>query len=234
MGYFTSNSQSDNPQINLNEEQIEEYDIQQPSVTEPKLKEPSSHTNTITPDRELLEQRQTINQLTKKLLQLEQQLQSTEAELKVVIQQNTDLDKSLSSSQKEQPRQEPIKITQEQAEKAIPKPFSSFFVDASGKRAEEFINFQEQENDYDWAYTMEIQITNFITVHQNAHNVELKSVACKSSACEIMGFEQAGQSWSVILADMRNQEWWVFRNTSSSSQSSEEFGQFFYTMLSTD
>jgi len=124
------------------------------------------------------------------------------------------------------------KITKAAAELALPKPFSNFFVDATGRRAEEFNRFQNETQDYDWAYLMEIQIKDFMTIHYEAGNIDVQSVKCKTTTCEITGFESEEQKAQIILRDMREQDWWEFRNTSSSSSQSTEFGQYFYVSLS--
>jgi len=125
-----------------------------------------------------------------------------------------------------------LEISKEEAESLLPKPFSIFFVGATGARAKKLKEFNAQPVDYDWGYTMETYINGFFAAHYQGVAVNLESVVCKTSACEIRGFETSQNSASIILNDMRGEEWWKFSRTSSSSRDSTEFGSFFYVLLS--
>ncbi|HEX5791790.1 MAG TPA: hypothetical protein VFY01_00845 [Rheinheimera sp.] len=115
-----------------------------------------------------------------------------------------------------------------EAEAELPQPFAGFIAGFKGTLAERFQKLQQEQIDYDWAPVMEQQIADFISMHPLSADVQLQSVRCKSSLCEIRGFESGEHSWSQISSNMRAEDWWQFYSVHSSAKTSEQFGRFFY------
>ncbi|MFT4928749.1 MAG: hypothetical protein ACI8WB_004869 [Phenylobacterium sp.] len=124
------------------------------------------------------------------------------------------------------------KISEQHAESLLPKPFSTLVGGQEGKTAESFNKFTEEPQDYDWGVMMENQIKDYIAGHQLGNYIEVNSIICKTSICEMRIFERQQETWITVLNQMSDQNWWTFVNVSSSSSSSEEFGNHAYVLAS--
>ncbi len=124
-------------------------------------------------------------------------------------------------------------VSKKEAEKYLPKPFSGVLAGNKNKHfMRDFNKLNDEPVDYDWGYRMELHIKDFVIIHQFSEYINLESVVCKTSICEIRGFEAKDKTWNYVMNDMQLQEWWEFTNTSSTNNHSEEFGQYFYVLTS--
>lgn len=119
-------------------------------------------------------------------------------------------------------------IALSEVEKVLPPPFANLIAASKGSVVDRFQQLESETIDYEWAPLMEQRITDFISMHQLSGGIQLQAVRCKSSLCEIRGFELEDRSWSQILSNMQAQPWWQFDSSHSSGKTSAEFGQFFY------
>jgi hypothetical protein len=77
------------------------------------------------------------------------------------------------------------------------------------------------ENDSDWQ--AKTNITDFLQLHEDVERIDLQKIICDERRCQLIG-QYAGQhqNWQAVLDAMREQDWWDYTGTSSSSQSDNE------------
>jgi hypothetical protein len=118
-------------------------------------------------------------------------------------------------------------LTPEQVEQLLPPPFDRFYRPESPSMVKKFNQFVQQPRDEHWALLMENNIRDFITMHELAGEITLDAVNCKTSGCEVRGFERQDKAWSIVYGQLKMQDWWKFTSTSSSSQSNDEHSIFY-------
>jgi len=176
------------------------------------------------------------NQESLKIENLQFKLKNLSMALDRVTAEKHQLEKQIASN--EQPIE--IEITEEQANQYLPEPFNHALKGKKGLLAENFHHFIEEDIDYSWNQEMEINIKQYITLHKQSYYIELDSVRCKSSTCEIRGFEKAPAAWQAIMVEMLNQDWWNFNSSSSvssntavsSAESNDSTQNYFYLLAS--
>lgn len=180
-----------------------------------------------------VEKNRVVAQLQNDIAQLEDKLAAKDARLNQAMD---DIDQANEGYQARDAntdiQDEVLSISKQEADAVLPKPFSKVLAGATGELAKNFNEFNKEAVDHDWGYNMEMNIKDFIAMHTEADKVNLASVVCKTSSCEIRGFEQEDHAWGYLLKDMQVQEWWDFTSTNSSNSSSEEYGQYFYLLAS--
>lgn len=79
--------------------------------------------------------------------------------------------------------------------------------------------FAQEEQDIGWALEKEQQIRYYLDSHRFNPNWQILSVDCRTSLCEIVGIELNNQvdAWGTATSEMREQPWWEFSGSSSSS-----------------
>ena len=107
--------------------------------------------------------------------------------------------------------------TDEEMEDLAPEPFKSFLSSFRGKTRNDIYDFHKQDDDLDWGYNTQNYISDFIQTHYNGSSVELISVICKQPYCEILVIEKEEDAWKNIMKEIRQQPWWKFSSTTSSS-----------------
>lgn len=72
------------------------------------------------------------------------------------------------------------------------------------------------EDDEDWQ--AKTNFTDFLQLHENAHLIELHKIICSSERCQLIGqFDAEHKQWEQVINDMKEQDWWNYTGTSSSS-----------------
>ena len=80
----------------------------------------------------------------------------------------------------------------------------------------------EQE---DWQ--AKTRFTDFLQLHPNAANVELHKIFCSSRQCQLIGqFEGQHDGWEAMIEDMKQQDWWDYQGTSSTSSTRDGITYF--------
>ena len=67
-----------------------------------------------------------------------------------------------------------------------------------------------EEADPSWAEHVEALIYSFISSHSSGAQIQIVSLVCRTTRCEIVGTvfgEQGGEIWSTVLKDMQAQPW---------------------------
>ncbi|WP_342806682.1 hypothetical protein [Alteromonas sp. M12] len=70
--------------------------------------------------------------------------------------------------------------------------------------------------------TAQNQISDFLSLHQDAKLIDLYRLDCDNSRCQMIG-EYAGehQDWAKVISGMRGSDWWDYVGTSSSTTSKD-------------
>ncbi|MGJ8682796.1 hypothetical protein [Paraglaciecola sp.] len=169
-----------------------------------------------------------INRYKDKIAQLENDLSQKYSKIKPLCldQESKKSDEDLDNSNSERFASMTIK----EAEAVLPKPYSDLVASTSGSMIEYLQEHIKDDVDYDWAPDMEQKIKDFIFMHPHSSEVELQSVTCKTSTCELMIVELEDFTWDRIEHDIRKQDWYKFSAGSSSTVVDSK--NFIYIMLS--
>ncbi len=113
------------------------------------------------------------------------------------------------SFEDEQPL-EKVALKIEDIEQTLAKPFSNLIADGTEDVISNFVNFTNEEKDFEWSYEIETKISDFIQMHELSLDIRIKSVNCKLSSCEVTGFDDSESSWDIIYKQMHKESWWPF------------------------
>jgi regulator of replication initiation timing len=123
----------------------------------------------------------------------------------------------------------PSTVADNEIKQLIAAPFADIVTGAPEELKLLFKKVREPEDDYQWNFEMEAQITDFIATHENSRGIELDDVKCNVGICEIKGFETEFNAWRKVIIDMESQPWWQFKN--SSSRTTDENQEYLYFYL---
>lgn len=123
----------------------------------------------------------------------------------------------------------PEYISLEEVEKTLPSPFSKVVANGGERLVNNFKKLETEEFDYDWGDDMQVKISDFIAIHELSNGVDLQSVRCKTTICEIRGFDKNVGDWKKIYSDMTTQDWWKFGGITSINSNTDKDG-FFYIL----
>lgn len=161
--------------------------------------------------------------LIKELADVKRQLKEAESKLESIYATESNV-----SRQAEQPSQ----VSEEEVVQHLSAPFDSVILNARGSMVDKFRQLHEESEDHEWSIIMEQHISDFFVTHDFANKVKLDAVTCKQTICEIRGFEFENEAWGRVMSDMRNQSWWNFVSSHSTTQNNKEFGMYFYSLIS--
>ena len=213
-------------EVTIGENSSVALDVHQPSAIqditdEISSTEQASNVDNIDDDINLLIQQN--RELTESLDELKASSTSTIANLKSrVIKAETLLAKN---------GIEQNPLTAEELRGFIPEDVIKFFA-GNDFQATEIREFQQQEKDLGWAYITEQQIKDYFITHDAAAGVSLLSVKCKTTVCQMQGYETTPESLNKIMDDIKTEPWWQLIPSSSTSGYPSEQGKFFFTILS--
>ncbi|NQZ07807.1 MAG: hypothetical protein HRT35_11655 [Algicola sp.] len=94
-----------------------------------------------------------------------------------------------------------------------------------------YTRFTNQQKEPEWADKKERQLRDFIQTHQASYAVELNTVICKSSSCEISGTITNSAQWDKIVSDMYRQPWWSFSKFGLDQIENETNGEVYFYRL---
>ncbi|MDQ7049932.1 MAG: hypothetical protein Q9M92_10485 [Enterobacterales bacterium] len=196
---------------------------------------------TVKTNAETHQANQKLQQLNQQIKQLQQALADKEKALASALAENEALMSIVAQIDTKKSEDEVVQLSQAEVDKFLPSPFNQAMVGAKGSLAKYFNQYIDEEIDYNWNQEMENNINQFITLHQQSYNLELESVHCKSTTCEVRGFEKAGGAWQIVMVGMMQQDWWQFGGSSSTSragnsaesESSIKQQNYFYLLAST-
>ena len=77
---------------------------------------------------------------------------------------------------------------------------------------DEHAKVEAEEEDPTWAEQVEAQIYSFVSSHPSGPSIQLVSLVCRTTRCEIAGSvygERGGEVWNQVVSDMRKQTWFA-------------------------
>lgn len=192
---------------------------------EPELPELRAQPLAVTAEVDVAE----VEQLQHRIIALEQQLSARDQRQELAqqsLQQNL-------VSETEEPEQNSdaaeTAIKPEHASSFLPEPFASLMAKQAGQAIDYLNQHQLEDIDSEWAYQMELKIADHFATHEHASQIELSSVSCKTSICEIRGYEYEPERFIVVYNAMQTQSWWRY-SSSYAFQDSNEQGRYFYLL----
>ncbi|WP_339719358.1 hypothetical protein [uncultured Paraglaciecola sp.] len=126
---------------------------------------------------------------------------------------------------------EPEYLSLEEVEKTLPAPFSSIVAEGGEYMVNLFKTLEEEDIDYDWGADMQTKLSDFIITHQFSDGISHLSVRCKTTMCEIRGFDTIEGSWNKIQKELVSEDWWQFESSSSVHSNDDKGNGFFYLLL---
>lgn len=79
-------------------------------------------------------------------------------------------------------------------------------------------NFEQSfsEGDEDWQ--AKTNFTDYLQLHEQAHLITLHKILCSTERCQLIGqFDAEHKQWEQVIQGMKEQDWWIYTGTSSSS-----------------
>ena len=92
----------------------------------------------------------------------------------------------------------------------------------SNKPTDAHAELEAEAKDDSWAYYMEQSLQQFLAGHPDSPNFVISNIECRTTMCEIQAIgydESTGPAWNAMLFDMRQQPWFDFSESGSSSSS---------------
>lgn len=79
--------------------------------------------------------------------------------------------------------------------------------------------YVEEEQDIAWALLKQQQISYYLSTHRLSGDLQVHNQGCKETYCEIIATDNSvnSESYQQILSEMREQAWWEFSGSSTSS-----------------
>lgn len=99
-------------------------------------------------------------------------------------------------------------ISNEEIDKLVPVPYNEILKRINGPIREKYKEFAESNQQEDWDRNTQNRITDALLGHSYSKFIELESVTCKASLCEVRGRELKPQVINLIFAELQLQEWW--------------------------
>lgn len=118
-------------------------------------------------------------------------------------------------------------ISLQQAQSFLPEPFASLMAKQQGRAIDYLNQHQAEEIDSEWAYEVEQKVRDYFAAHENAAKVKLSSVSCKTSICEIRGYQYEPHSFTEIYNNMASQSWWRYGSSYSFQGGNKEEAYFY-------
>ena len=80
--------------------------------------------------------------------------------------------------------------------------------------------FNREFNEHELDLTAQTNFTDFLQLHEKSPLIDLHQIRCSAKECQLLGqYEGEHKEWAAIVEEMKDQEWWEYRGTSSSSSS---------------
>ena len=185
--------------------------------------EPKSQPQTLAVED--LADRNELRQLQQRVSDLEQQLVAKDLQLDVAEQRQIGLPETAEQGSK--PSLSTLSL--QQAQSFLPEPFASLMAKQKGRAVDYLNQHQAEEVDSEWAYDIEQKVQDYFALHENAAKLQLSSVSCKTSICEIRGYEYQPDSFIATYNTMQMQNWWRFAS-SYAFQSNDKESTYFYIL----
>ena len=140
-------------------------------------------------------------------------------------------DRHVASPKRDNKTRYSVDISIQTLENTIPEPFTQTVASLTGDFAKNFNDFHHQTQSQEWAYSMEDKIRDAISLNEQGINVQIESIRCKQSSCEVRGFQSEVVVWGKIAQDLMTESWWPFNYSHSTNNFHEDYGNYFFAIL---
>lgn len=172
-------------------------------------------------DEEMTQLQEEIFRLKMEIVKAKQLVNSTKAEMHAI--QNGQLKRVAKMR---------VEVSYDELLTTIPEPFTSAVTEMSGTFADHFMRFYKEPQDTAWAYDTEDKITNAILSSPLGTDIQLQQVTCKTTMCEVRGFQSTTSSWMKLANSLSKVDGLPFKNSQSSNNYHSDYGSYFYVLLS--
>ena len=100
---------------------------------------------------------------------------------------------------------------------------SQFYTKRHRALVKKINEFNDQERDENWAFEMEMNISDFITNHFRSDGVSAQ-INCRADRCMAQVSERENGAWNEISQGLSKQDWWPFNSTTGGSTSTNKEG----------
>ena len=213
---------------------------QSSSEQEPSENEQSSAVNLESALKQ--ESIQLVTELKKEVQQLKQQLaeknsliDAMNSSMGLLEQQveiaYTEIDEAVEQSNSSPFHPEPSSITAEQAKQWVPQAFANILANQQGDMVDLFKRHHQDEINHDWAVNREQSLRDAIDISEFSSEVDIESINCKTTTCEIRGKELSPNAWMQVSQQIQGGN--LGKNVSTWSYlASDENGDTLIYMLS--
>ncbi|MCC2617704.1 hypothetical protein LJ739_15740 [Aestuariibacter halophilus] len=78
--------------------------------------------------------------------------------------------------------------------------------------------FERGFNEHERDLQAETYFSDFLRLHDDRDAIDLQKIQCNADACQLIGqFDGEHDKWDAVLEQMRAQDWWHYKGTSSTS-----------------
>lgn len=81
---------------------------------------------------------------------------------------------------------EPSNVSDDDIAKFVPKPHAQLVTNLPSNLKQEIYDLHQQQEDLDWGYKKQQQLTDFISTHVNSEFIKITSITCKINQCEVI------------------------------------------------
>lgn len=150
--------------------------------------------------RLITELKEEITSLKQQLEQKNSLIQSMQSSLGLLEQQvEIAYEKEVQATESNSPfKKPPMTLPLADIEQYVPAPFSQFIASQDGDIVELFQRHHQAEINPEWAQTEQQSIRDILEQHPQGQNIQIDSINCKQSTCEIRAFELVPNSWMDI------------------------------------
>lgn len=87
--------------------------------------------------------------------------------------------------------------------------------------------FRRQYDENELDLQSQTNLTDFLQLHEASDLIDLHQIACTYQECQLLGqYRGEHQQWSDIIEQMKEQDWWDYQGTSSSSSTHDGMTYF--------
>lgn len=156
---------------------------------------------------------------------LEQDYQALKEQLSEAMYELSQLREELGLSKRSE-------ISDEDLTGLVPEAYAQNLTHYRGAVRDAIYEFHQEPEDLGTGFDFSYQIKSFIESHPDSFGVEVNSISCKNTTCQMLIKELEQPSWHNIFNDLKAQDWWQFSSTNASSRNDGQKASFIYYFLS--
>ncbi|GAB3025025.1 hypothetical protein GCM10027098_21800 [Bowmanella dokdonensis] len=119
----------------------------------------------------------------------------------------------------------------------LPSPYAEMMSGPGGYVwQQDFLRFAKEDYDYHWGDSMRQQILDFIALNDESGALQVRSLVCKTTTCELRATLPEQAAWSVqsVWGAMRRESWYEFNNVGGGVTIDDGERLYYYQILKKD